>query len=90
MWRQMLADIFNTEIVTVNSTEGAAYGAALLAGVGAGIYTSVEAAADRSIRITGNHQPGRETTVYADYYMRYQAFYPALKAEFAVLAKIVR
>ena len=39
LWRQILADVFNTEIVTVNVTEGAAFGAALLAGVGAGIYS---------------------------------------------------
>jgi xylulokinase len=89
LWRQMLADIFNAEIVTVNSAEGAAYGAALLAGVGSGIYPSVEAAADRAIRITGAHQPGREASVYAGYYARYQALYPALKAEFAALAKMV-
>jgi xylulokinase len=88
-WRQILADIFNAEIVTVNSTEGAAYGAALLAGVGAGIYPTVEAAADRAIRVTGIHQPTRDAGWYADYYTRYQALYPALKAEFAALAKMI-
>jgi len=89
LWRQILADIFNAEIVTVNSTEGAAYGAALLAGVGAEIYPSVEAAADRAIRVTGRHQPGRDVEKYADYYQRYRMLYPALKAEFAAIAKIV-
>jgi len=89
LWRQMLADIFNAEIVMVNSTEGAAYGAALLAGVGAGIYPSVEAAAERAIRVTGHHQPGRDVEKYADYYRRYRALYPALKAEFAAMAKLV-
>ena len=89
LWRQILTDIFNAEIVTVNSTEGAAYGAALLAGVGAGIYPSVEAAAAQSIRVTGHHQPGRDVAKYDDYYHRYQALYPALKNEFAAIAKIV-
>jgi len=88
-WRQILADIFNAEIVTMNSTEGAAYGAALLAGVGAEIYSSVEAAADRAIRVTGHHQPGRDVGKYADYYQRYRTLYSALKAEFAAMAKLV-
>jgi len=88
LWRQILADIFNAEIVTVNSTEGAAYGAALLAGVGAGVYPSVEAAA-RAIRVTGHHQPGRDVAKYADYYHRFRALYPALKNEFAAIAQIV-
>jgi len=90
IWRQILADVFNAEIVTVNSTEGAAYGAALLAGVGAGIYPSVEAAADHVIRITATHQPTPEVNVYAKYYARYQALYPALKTEFAALAEMAR
>ena len=41
LWRQILADVMNVELVTVNTTEGAAFGAALLAGVGAGVWGSV-------------------------------------------------
>jgi xylulokinase len=40
-WRQILADVFDTAMATVNVTEGAAYGAALLAGVGAGVYRDI-------------------------------------------------
>ena len=82
LWRQILADVFATEIVTVNVTEGAAYGAALLAGVGAGVYESVSAATEATIRITGQTEPGPAAAVYEDYYPRYRALYPALKAEF--------
>lgn len=90
VWRQILADIFDAEIVTVNATEGAAYGAALLAGAGAGVFANVEEAADRAINITGTHQANRrEAKVYGNYYTRYRALYPALKAEFAALAKLV-
>ena len=42
LWRQILADVMNAEMVTVNTTEGAAYGAALLAGVGAGVWHDVD------------------------------------------------
>ena len=57
LWRQILADVFGTELVTVNVTEGAAYGAALLAGVGAQVYHSVEDACARTVKITGSTEP---------------------------------
>ena len=89
LWRQILADVFDTEIVTVNVTEGAAYGAALLAGVGAGVYDSVSAACEAAIRLTGQTEPGPAVSVYADYYPRYQALYPALAPEFTAIAEVV-
>jgi xylulokinase len=87
-WRQILADTFDAEIVTVNVTEGAAYGAALLAGVGAGVYRDVEAACE-VVKVTGSTQPGVARAVYADYYPRYRALYPALKPEFDAMAQLV-
>jgi xylulokinase len=89
LWRQILADVFNAEIVTVNVTEGAAYGAALLAGVGAGVYDSVAAACQAAIQLTGQTEPGPAVPVYADYYPRYRALYPALAPEFAAIAEVV-
>jgi xylulokinase len=89
LWRQMLADVFDTEIVTVNVTEGAAFGAALLAGVGAGVYGSVAEACERTIQVTVRTQPGPAAPVYADYYPRYRALYPALAPEFAAMAEVV-
>lgn len=89
-WRQMLADVFRTEIVTVNAEEGAAYGAALLAGAGAGVYQDVPAACRTAIKVTGRTEPdGSSTGIYDDYYERYRALYPALKSEFEALAKVV-
>jgi xylulokinase len=86
-WRQILADVFGTELVTVNVTEGAAYGAALLAGVGASVYRSVEDACARTIKITGSTGPTADAAVYEAYYPRYRALYPALAGEFAALAR---
>lgn len=88
LWRQILADVFNTEIVTVNVTEGAAFGAALLAGVGAGIYDSPQDACARTIKITGSTSPGAAAGVYESYYPRYRALYPLLAGEFAELARL--
>ncbi len=50
VWRQMLADIFNCNVRTIESKEGASLGAAILAGVGAGIFESVESACENILR----------------------------------------
>ncbi len=88
LWRQILADVFDAEIVTVNITEGAAYGTALLAGVGAGIYRDVESACDAVIKTTSSNKPSDAKSVYAKQYPRYRALYPALKNEFQQIAAL--
>jgi len=89
LWRQILADVFETEIVTLNVTQGAAYGAALLAGVGVGVYPDVTAACEQVLKLTGRTAPSDATKVYAAYYPRYRALYPALADEFAAITNIV-
>jgi xylulokinase len=82
LWRQILADVFATDIVRVNVMEGAAYGAALLAGTGTGIYAGVEDACARTIHLTDTTCPSLNTRVYADYYQLYHALYPSLAPHF--------
>jgi xylulokinase len=90
LWRQIMADVLGVELVTVNTTEGAAYGAALLAGVGAGLYGDVPAACEATIQVTGRTLPDAEReTIYPDYYERYRALYPALAGEFKAMAEVV-
>lgn len=80
LWRQILADTLNAELVTVNTTEGAAYGAALLAGVGVGAWPDVDTACQTSINITGSTSPQPETAArYEQVYAEYRQLYPALK-----------
>ena len=80
LWRQILADVLNVELVTVNTTEGAAYGAALLAGVGAGAWPTVDAACQASIDLTGSTSPQADGVAqYEPFYAQYQKLYPALK-----------
>ncbi len=88
LWRQILADIFNAEIVKVNSEEGAAYGAALLAATGSGVFQSVETACDATIQITGSTKPGKDQAVYEKLYPIYRALYPSLSPQFNKLAEI--
>jgi xylulokinase len=89
LWRQILADVFDAEIVTVNATEGAAYGAALLAGVGAGVYRDVPSACDALIQTTSRTTTSAARDVYAERYPHYRALYPALKNEFEATARVV-
>jgi xylulokinase len=81
-WRQMMADVFGTEIVEVNVKQGAAYGAALLAGVGTGIYSNEEQACGITVHETGSTKPGPDAGAYAEAYDRYRALYPALASEY--------
>ena len=86
LWRQIIADVLNVELVTVNTTEGAAYGAALLASVGAGVFENVPAACNAAIQITGRTAPTEITQSYQKIYPKYRALYPALKDEFKKLS----
>ncbi len=80
LWRKIVASALGLPMVTVNSTEGGAYGAALLAGVGAGAWPSVEAACDATIAVTGRDEPVADwSRAYDDLYPRYRELYPALK-----------
>jgi xylulokinase len=90
LWRQILADVFDAEIVLTNVTEGAPYGAALLAGVGAGVYKDVIEACDSTIKATDKSEPGPNRAVYADYYEVYRRLYPALAPEFQQVSKITQ
>jgi xylulokinase len=86
-WRQMMADVFGTEIIEVNVTQGAAYGAALLAGVGTGVYANAEQACEQTVHETGSTKPGPSAGAYAKVYERYRALYPALVPEFRRAAR---
>jgi xylulokinase len=83
LWRQILADIFGVELVTVNAEEGAAYGAALLAAVGSGVWPDVPSASRQVTQITGSTEPqSKQTVVYDQQYKIYRALYPALRDAF--------
>ncbi|MBP7962817.1 MAG: xylulokinase [Caldilineaceae bacterium] len=79
LWRQILADVLNTELVTVNTTEGAAFGAALLAAVGAGAFPDVDAAVAATVQVTDRVQPGPDVATYTAMYPLYTSLYPRLK-----------
>jgi len=90
LWRQILADVLGAELVTVNSVEGAAYGAALLAATGAGVFTDVPAACRMAIQITGTVGPGPAKQAYEELYPLYRNLYPTLSPNFNAIAQMTR
>src|SRR6185369_1527566 len=65
LWRQILADVLDAEIATVNTTEGAAFGAALLGAVGAGWFSTVDTACAALVSATRVAVPGADAGAYA-------------------------
>ncbi len=83
LWRQILASVLEAELVTVNTTEGAAYGAALLAGVGASAWADVPSACAATIQITGQTLPDpAQVDAYRSSYPIYRQLYPELQPFF--------
>ena len=88
LWRQMLADIFDAEIVTTNATQGAAFGAAMLAGIGARVFKDAAEAAEATIVITGSTEPDQQThALYEGAFDLYRSLYPQLKGSFQEMAR---
>ncbi|HEY3341314.1 MAG TPA: xylulokinase, partial [Anaerolineae bacterium] len=88
IWRQILADVFQTEITLINSSEGGAFGVALLAGVGVGVWANARQACDATLKVTTRVEPTKDAGVrrqYAEAYARYRELYPALAGVFAKL-----
>ncbi|HEX6221650.1 MAG TPA: xylulokinase [Acidimicrobiia bacterium] len=82
LWRQILADVLDTRIDTVSTEEGAAYGAALLAAVGAGHVASVDDAVTTMVTARPAASPSDLVDLYHEAHHRYQELYPALRSTF--------
>ena len=90
VWRQMQADMFNCEVVTINSSEGPALGVAILALVGVGVYSSVVEACDAIIHKVTSQKPINENAMlYNKYHNIYKDLYTALKPTFISLNDLV-
>jgi xylulokinase len=80
VWRDIQAAVYGREVETVVAEEGAAYGAALLAGVGAGIWSTVDEACEAVVRVKDVTRPETELVdVMRHRYEAYRRIYPALR-----------
>ena len=89
IWRQMLADMYGCEVRTIKAQEGPALGAAILAGVGAGIFPDVPTACNAFIETATYCQPdGAAHAYYEKGHRLYQKLYRQLKECYADLAML--
>jgi xylulokinase len=89
LWRKITSDIFGTRIITLNVEEGPSYGAAIIAGVGAGLYPSVRKACSGILKEVTEVEPDPDNRErYARYYEVYRSLYGSLKGDFGRLDSI--
>jgi xylulokinase len=80
LWRQIQADVYGSTVEILAAEEGAAYGAALLAGVGIGVWPSVDEACARAVKVASRVEPDAATVALMDNrYIAYRELYPALR-----------
>jgi xylulokinase len=81
LWRQIQADVYGHEVEILEAEEGAAYGAAILAGVGAGLWSSVDKACDETVKVAQRVAPQPVVTQHmSTSYAAYRRMYPAIKS----------
>ncbi|MGI5848794.1 MAG: FGGY-family carbohydrate kinase [Christensenellales bacterium] len=89
VWRQIQADIFNLPVKTLTgAAEGGAYGAAVVAGVGAGVWRDTEHAAQCLAVETVTHPIEENVAVYEKLFRVYQGLYRDVKVRFVELSQI--
>src|SRR5205809_7863172 len=80
LWRQIQADVYGYDVEILAAEEGAAYGGALLAGVGAKWWNSVEEACDAVVEVQKRMKPDPSAaSAMQKQYENYRMLYPALK-----------
>ena len=84
LWRQIQADVYGQPVETIEVDQGAAFGAAILAGVGAGGWSAVDEACKQTIRVAERTEPDPEAVEvmnrnYEAYRLLYSALRPAMK-----------
>jgi xylulokinase len=90
IWKSIQANVYKSDVKTVNATEGPALGVALLAGVGVGIYKSVEEACDAVIKIKEVQKPDLSTQrIYEGYYDLFRSLYRSLKEDYKKLSGLL-
>jgi xylulokinase len=86
-WRSLQADVYGRPVWTVSSGEGPAFGVALLAGVGTGVWSSVPEACDATIRkVSRTKTTKKAAALYDKMYPEYGQLYRSLKADFERMA----
>jgi xylulokinase len=87
-WRKILANVLHKRLATLESQEGSAYGAALLAMVGSGEFTGAPEACRAAIRETESVSPDADAAFYEKGHKIYSTLYPTLRPAFGAIAAL--
>ena len=86
LWCKMIANILNLKVDKIESEEGPALGAAMLAAVGCGVYGSVEEIAEKRVKVVDTIEPDPSIAAkYDEKYAQFKQIYPAMKPVFDVI-----
>ena len=86
LWCKMIANILNLKVDKIESEEGPALGAAMLAAVGCGVYGSVEEIAEKMVKVVDTIEPDPSIAAkYDEKYAQFKQIYPAMKPVFDVI-----
>lgn len=85
LWKQLFADVFDKPVAVLETQEGSAYGAALLAMTGTGAFSSVAEACRATVREVETVQPTAGAAFYRRAHAVYQSLYPALRESFRAI-----
>lgn len=88
LWQQIQADTYGREVEVLETEEGAAFGAAILAGVGVGAWRTVDEACDKAICVAKKIEPNKESIEKLDSnYAAYELLYAALRPAMRIIAE---
>jgi xylulokinase len=83
LWREIQANVYGRPVGIVEAEEGAAYGAAILAGVGAGVWPTVDSACSQIVRVATTINPDQQSIgILNASYEKYRRLYPAFQSIF--------
>ncbi len=86
LWKKIIANVMNIKVDVIESEEGPALGGAMLAAVACGEYESVEAAAEKLVKVVDTVEPTPEIAAkYEERYQQFKEIYPACKPLFEII-----
>jgi len=89
LWKQIQADVLKRSVITLSSDEGPAFGAALLGGVAAGVYSDIGEAVGRTVRVASVTEPSNnDAKTYDRYYEIYRSLYGSLSMQFRRISEV--
>lgn len=87
LWQEIIANVFDCTMNTCKSNQGPSLGAAILAGVGSGVFSNLEEGCNKVVQVKSSIIPENQNE-YSDFYKIYRELYPALKQQYFNLANI--